>query len=153
VKQFFVSLSIALFAFMAVPTASAADQASAAEAKSLVKKAIEYMQKNGKDKALAQFNDPKGAFVDRELYVIVFEASGMTLAHGANAKIVGKDLSQMADADGKPILKGLIATAKANGSGWYDYKWPNPVTQSIQHKSTYVEESSGLFFACGIYKN
>lgn len=58
----------------------------------------------------------------------------------------------MKDADGKAFIKSLIDTAQKRGSGWVEYKWPNPVTKVIESKSTYVEKAGNLIVACGIYK-
>lgn len=55
-------------------------------------------------------------------------------------------------ADQKPLIKALVETAQAKGSGWVDYKWPNPVTKLIDSKSTCVEKIGDLTVACGIYK-
>ncbi len=41
----------------------------------------------------------------------------------------------------------------SKGSGWIDYKWPNPVTKAVEQKSTYVEKVDDVVVGCGIYKN
>ena len=125
---------------------------TAEEAKSLVDKAVEDFKANGKDKAIAAFNDPKGEFVKGDLYIFLFDADCLTLAHGANPKLVGKNIGELKDADGKYFMKGMAALAK-KGGGWIDYKWTNPETKKIQDKSSYVLPlEGGLFVGCGIYK-
>ena len=125
---------------------------SADEAKALVVKAVEFYKANGKDKAIAAFNDPKGEFVKGELYIFLFDKDCNTLAHGANPKLVGKNIGELKDADGKFFMKEMAALA-AKGGGWMDYKWSNPVTKKIQAKSSYVLPlEGGLFVGCGIYK-
>lgn len=125
---------------------------TAEEAKALVGKAVAYFKANGKDKAITAFNDPKGEFVKGDLYIFLFDADCLTLAHGANPKLVGKNIGELKDADGKYFMKEMAALAK-KGGGWIDYKWTNPETKKIQDKSSYVLPlEGGLFVGCGIYK-
>lgn len=133
-------------------SSQASEKGSADEAVSMVKRATALLDKKGKDEAFKQFNDASGSFVDRDLYIAVIDAKGTMLAHGANPRIIGKSLIEMKDPDGKPFIKALIDTAQKNGSGWVEYKWPNPVSKVIESKSTYVEKFGDLTVACGIYK-
>jgi cytochrome c len=148
------SILFAVVALALSQGAQAEERGSAAEASALVKKAVAYVKANGKDKAFAEFNNPKGQFVDRNLYIFVYDLKGTSLAigNGNSAKMVGKDLSDMRDADGTYIIKGLIAVANTKGSGWFDYKWPNPVTKAIEAKSSYVEKLDDIMIGCGTYK-
>lgn len=144
------SLVAALLA-CAMP-ASAADKATPEEAVALVKKAIVYYKKNGQEAAFAEFNNPQGRFIEKDMYIFVMAPGLNMLAHGANQRLIGKNLIDMKDADGKPFGRMLMDTANNKGSGWVDYKWPNPVHKVIEDKSTYVEKSGELVFAAGIYK-
>ncbi|OGP70699.1 MAG: hypothetical protein A2Z73_02910 [Deltaproteobacteria bacterium RBG_13_60_28] len=125
---------------------------TADEAKALAEKAVAYFKANGKDKAIAAFNDPKGEFVKEDLYIFMMDSECNTLAHGANQKLVGKNVGELKDADGKLFMKEMAAMSK-KGGGWVDYKWTNPETKKIQDKSTYILPlEGGLFVGCGIYK-
>jgi signal transduction histidine kinase len=130
----------------------AAENGTASEAQVLVGKAVAYLKANGKDKALAEFNNPKGQFVDRDLYVFVLDKDGVTLANGVNPKIVGKNVSDMKDQDGKFFIKDLLGVGNGKGSGWVDYHWPDPVSKKVRPKSTYVEKSGDWFICSGVYK-
>lgn len=132
--------------------ARAADVGSADEAVAMVKKAAAYIKAQGKEKAFAEFGNPTGAFKDRDLYVAVLDAQGVTLAHGGNARMVGKAMMEMKDVDGVQFIRQFIEVANAKGSGWVDYKWPNPVSKALEQKSTYVEKSGDVYIICGIYK-
>ena len=125
---------------------------TANEAKGLVDKALAFIKSEGKEKAFAEFTNSKGKFVDRDLYIFVVDFKGLTLAHGGNAKLVGKDMGELKDADGKFFIKEFIELAKTKGSGWVDYKWANPTTNKIEPKSTYVQKHEDYFLGCGIYK-
>ena len=130
----------------------AADHGTPAEATALVKKAIEYIKANGKDKAYAEFNNPKGAFADRDLYIFVNDMNGVMLAHGANAKLIGKNLIELKDSDNVYFVKSFIEVGKTKGKGWVDYKWPNPVSKAMESKSTYIEKYDDVLVGAGVYK-
>lgn len=153
-KKLFTGMFAALMMFAALG-AGAAEKGTADEAVAMVKKAAEFMKKNGKEKALAEFNNPKGAFIHKDLYIFAFGASGdgVELANGANVKLVGKNVKEMKDADGKFLIKDILAVGmSADGKGWVDYKWPNPSTGQIDGKRTYVERVDDVILGCGIYK-
>ncbi|CAN7408361.1 cache domain-containing protein [Pseudoduganella sp. LjRoot289] len=146
-------LRILVFLFAGqIVGAQAAGYGTAEEAVAMVKRAGALMKAKGKDEAFKQFNEPAGSFVDRDLYIAVIDAKGTMLSHGANPKLIGKALMELKDADGKPFIKALVDLAQGSGSGWVDYKWPNPVTKLIDSKSTYVEKLGDLTIACGVYK-
>ncbi|RJF98998.1 cache domain-containing protein [Noviherbaspirillum saxi] len=134
---------------MTISASALADDA--ANATAMVKKAVSYIKDHGKEKALAEFSNPSGEFKKGELYIFVTNVQGKMLAHGANAKLIGKDLMDLKDADGKPFVKEYTDLANAKGSGWSDYKWVNPNTKAIEHKSTYVQKVDDLVVGCGIY--
>ncbi|HYD97316.1 MAG TPA: cache domain-containing protein [Noviherbaspirillum sp.] len=141
------------FAFFNTP-ALAGDRATADEAVAMVKKAVAYIKANGKEKAFEEFNNTKGQFVDRNLYIFVYDMNGNNLAIGnGNAKkMVGKNLIDMRDADGTYLIKKLIEVSSTKGKGWVDYKWPNPVNNTVEAKSSYVEKVDDYFVGAGIYK-
>jgi cytochrome c len=146
-KRFFVAVLIGLFL-----GGSAMAGGSADEAKALVEKAAAFVKANGKDKAYGEFNQQKGKFVDRDLYVFVFDFNGTMLSHGANEKLIGKNLVELKDAEGKFFVQKMIEVAKKEGKGWVDYQWTNPVSKKIEPKSSYVQKLDDVFLGCGIYK-
>ncbi len=48
--------------------------------------------------------------------------------------------------------KDIIAIAKKQGSGWVDYKYKNPESNNVEHKTTYFRAVDGVIHLCGIYK-
>ena len=112
------------------------------------------LKKNGKEKTYAMINDQNPEFKIQDLYLFSGELkAGPLAAHGANRKMVGKDMSMLKDADGNSIAQKILDVANSkDGKGWADYKWPDPVTKEIEQKSTYVERVDDIYFACGIYK-
>ncbi|OEZ54028.1 MULTISPECIES: cache domain-containing protein [unclassified Duganella] len=153
-KKLFKGMVAALM-MLAALGAGAAEKGTADEAVAMVKKASEFLKKNGKEKAFAEFNNPKGQFIHKDLYIFAFGANGdgVELANGANVKLVGKNVLEMKDADGKFLIKDILALGMSKeGKGWVDYKWPNPSTGTVDGKRTYVERVDDVVIGCGIYK-
>lgn len=132
--------------------ALAAEKGTPVEAQAMVKQAVDFLNANGRDKAFEEFSNPAGKFVDRDLYIYVYDKNGVCLAHGANKKMIGKNLLQLKDPSGKQIVKELLDMAQNNGNGWVDYKWTNPETKLVQDKSGYVEQYEDIMVGSGIYK-
>ena len=148
---FAATLCLAFAGFQA--QAADSKKGTAAEAQAMVQKAIAAIKKEGRDKAFAQIDDPKGPFVDRDLYVVVYDMKGKVLAHGANAKMIGKDVIDLRDNDGKYFVKERVEMmAKPDAKGWQDYKFMNPVSRAIEPKSMYLERFEDVIVGCGIYK-
>jgi signal transduction histidine kinase len=131
---------------------TAGEYGTADEAKALVEKAASFIKENGADKAFPVFNDKKGPFVDRDLYVFVRSMDGNTVAHGANTGMIGHTSLELKDADGKLYNKEMIELAKAKGSGWVDYRWVNPVSKKIEQKSSFIERVGDYVVGAGFYK-
>jgi signal transduction histidine kinase len=122
-----------------------------AEAEAMVAKAVAYIKANGPEKAYNEITTGT-TFKDRDLYVIVYDLTGKNLAHGANAKLVGKDLIGLKDPDGKLLNKILVDLAKEKGKGWSEeFKFRNPTTEALQRRIVYVERQGETFVGCGIF--
>jgi signal transduction histidine kinase len=143
---------IAMMAWFTCFSAQAADIGTADEAVAMTKKAVAYIKTTTPDKAYADFTAKDPRFVDRDLYVIVYDMTGKCLAHGANPKLVGKNLIGMEDTDGKAYVKERVDLAQSKASFWQDYKFTDPVTRKIEPKSTYCERLADTIVCVGIYK-
>ncbi len=150
-RRYFLLCLLAFSQFFILP-AQAADSATPAEAQALVKKAVAYFKANGKQKAIDEFNKAKSAFVERDLYIFVLDKDGVTLANGVNAKIVGKNVTDMKDNNGKAFIKEILKLAEEKGEGWVDYLWPDPVVKSLRNKTTFVEKAGDIYICAGAYK-
>jgi cytochrome c len=139
----------------ALPAAAQDKKGTAAEAQAMVAKAIAHIKKAGRDKAFADFSDKKGGFVDRDLYVVVYDLKGKVLAHGANEKMIGKDVIDLRDNDGKYFVKERIdmMSKSPDAKGWQDYKFMNPVSRAIEPKQMYLQRFEDVIVGCGIYKS
>ena len=135
-----------------IGVAAAEERATAADAEAMVKKAVAFLKSNGPDKAFPEFNDRKGQFVDRDVYIVVYGLDGVVRAHGGNAKLVGKDMLDAQDTDGKFFVKERVELAKSQGSYWQDYKFSNPVDKKVEPKHMYCERVDDAAVCGGVYK-
>jgi cytochrome c len=142
-----------LAASMVITPAHAANNATKDEAIAMVKKAVAYIKDQGADKAYGEISNRTGQFVDRDLYVVVYQLDGKVLAHGGNAKFVGKDMKDAQDVDGKFFVKERIELAQKQASFWQDYKFVNPVEKKVEPKQMYCERVENTAVCGGIYKN
>jgi cytochrome c len=138
--------------FVAVGLACAQDRGTAAEAKAMLNNAVTFYNASGSEKAFAAFNDPKGAFVDKDLYIFVVDLNGKVVAHGANAGLIGKDMTEIRDPNQKNFIAEMLAVAKAKGSGTVTYRWENPRLQLVEEKSSHIEKVDGAILGCGYYR-
>lgn len=125
------------------------------EAIAMVDKAVAHIKKVGREKAFADFDNKSGPFTDRDLYVVVYDMKGKVLAHGANEKLIGKDVIELRDTDGKYFVKERVEMMSKGpaAKGWQDYKFMNPVSKQIEPKKMYLQRYEDLIIGCGIYKS
>ena len=150
-RLFLASVLALAFAAAGHPV-TAQERATTKEAELLVKKAIDYYHKNGRDKALAAFSDPKGPFVYQDLYIAAYDLTGKCVAHGQKQDRIGKNLLADKDPDGKAFVAERIQVAKEKGSGWQEYKFMNPTTKGVEQKVAYFERVDDVVIACGAYR-
>lgn len=141
-------LAMLLCAGMAV---AGGEHATPKEAEAMVKKAVAEIKAN-RDKAFTQISDPHGPFVDRDLYIVVYNTEATCLAHGFNAKFIGKNFMDMRDADGKEFWRERVTWAQTKSSFWQDLKFVNPISRKIEPKTTYCERVNDLIVCGGAYK-
>ena len=146
-------IAIALVGSLGATALAAKEEfGSAKEAEAMVGKAVSHIKAAGVQKAYADFTGRVAAFVDRDLYVVVYDLQGQVLAHGQNPKMVGKDLIDLRDPDGKAFVKERVDLARSKGQFWHDYKFTDPVTKKVLPKSTYCERLEATAVCVGIYK-
>ena len=132
--------------------AIAADGAGKDDAVAMVKKATAFIREQGPEKAYPEITNKAGRFIDRDLYVVVYQLDGKVLAHGSNEKFVGKDMIEAQDVDGKLYVKERVELASKQASFWQDYKFVNPVSKKVEPKQMYCEKLDNTAVCAGIYK-
>jgi signal transduction histidine kinase len=155
--MFKISTLFRNFAFLisllsAIAAVNAAENgATKADAEAMVKKGIAFIKANGNAKAYAEIDKKGGQFSDRDLYLVVYGLDGFVHAHGGNAKMVGKNLIDLKDIDGKAFVKERVELGKAKASFWQEYKFTNPENKKIEPKVAYCERQEQTVVCGGIY--
>ncbi|WP_082364265.1 cache domain-containing protein [Rhodopseudomonas sp. AAP120] len=143
------AIGVAIAAGAATPAFS---QASKDDAVAIVKKAVAAIKADGAEKTYSLISDKSGPFVKDDLYVVVYQLDGKVLAHGANAKFIGKDMIDAQDVDGKLYVKERVELAGKQPSFWQDYKFVNPVSKKVEPKEMYCERLDNTAVCAGVYK-
>lgn len=154
-KSVFRIVTAALCALgFAVGAVQAQEVGSRDEAKAMVDAAVEHVKKVGPEKAFKDFTDKENkTWHKKDLYVFAYDMKGVNVAHGANDKLIGKDLIELKDPEGKLLIKELRDTA-AKGGGWVEYEWPHPQTKKIESKISYSKKMTNFdgFVGVGVYR-
>jgi len=139
-------------ALFACTSAAAGEFGTRPEAIAMVKRVQAKFQKNGPQATFSAITQ-SDEFRDRDLYPFVYDTDGWCVAHGANPKMVGKLWISIKDQDGNFLIQQMVTVARGSGSGWVDYKWPNPISHKIQDKSAYIEKLGDRYFVgVGVYR-
>lgn len=122
------------------------------DAMALAEKGAQFVRAHGKAEMIARINRKDPEFNQGTLYLAMRDMDGITIAHPTTA-LIGKNLLDVPDADGKPFRQEMLALARGKGSGWVDYKFRNPQTGKVEAKSTYVLRVGDVALEAGIYKH
>jgi len=144
-----------LAAMMLVCSVGLAQADGNARAESLVKEAIAFARKQGKEKLLEATNLPNGQFHIKkgdDLYLFIYNLQGLCLAHGSKIQLVGLSRYDAKDPDGKYYVREFIQIAKTKGSGWTSYKYPDPKNGKVEIKTTFAAIHDDLIVCAGAYK-
>ena len=151
--RIFAFLAFAALITIASPALPATEFGSKDEAVAMVKRVQDEFKKAGPDATFKEVSDKAvKEFHDRDLYPFVYDMAGKCVAHGARPALIGKNLIDLKDQDGKFLIREMVDMAKGPGHGWIAYKWPNPINNKIEDKLSYVEKMGDYFVGVGVYK-
>ncbi len=141
-----------LLTFALLIIAATAQETEKDLAVKMVTSAVSFITTNGIDAGIKALSDSTGQYVKGELYVFAYDTSGTMVVHPKNSKLIGKNLINVPDVDGKLFRKDIIEIALTKNTGWVDYKYKNPESGKIEDKTTYVALAGTLIVCCGVYK-
>ncbi len=145
----FAGYVCALFLLLSGIAFAQESRGTADEAIAMVAKAIAAFEKDG-PASFAAFTAPDKTYVDRDLYVFVFDKEKL-VAHGFDEKLLGTKADTLVDVDGKKF--GIEFIEKATPEGvWVDYVWRDPISGKEVAKSSWVVAHKDYVFGTGIYK-
>ncbi len=114
-----------------------------------VESAVAYEKANGRERALAEFNNKNGSFIREELYIYAYGFNGTTLAHPVNPESVGK----LREGANGVFVKEMSAVIK-NGSGYYRFVYINPAhNNTLESKLGYgIPINEDWWLGSGVYE-
>ena len=124
-----------------------------ADLTTLVNRAVAYARENGREKAIAAFNDPNGSFVQGDVYVFSEAYDGTALAEPFHHELVGTSVKNMTDRYGVPLFQNVVETTRY-GIGFMSYDYPNPKNNNrIEPKLSVVSDVDGTYYVgAGTYE-
>ncbi|MFK3740294.1 cache domain-containing protein [Massilia sp. TN1-12] len=130
-----------------------ANEPTEKDAIAMAERGATLIKAKGKEEMMKRINAKDPDFVQGSLYVDLRDVkTGIVLAHPYNPSIVGKDLTDVPDANGKKYRREIIELAASKGKGWVDYQYKNPTTGKIEPKTTYILLVDGVVLEAGLYK-
>ena len=125
---------------------------TADEAYSMVQNGFDLVQKIGLSAATSQFNDANGGYISRDLYLFVFDRSGVYKVFSSTPLNVGKRVHDIRGLDGDHVIREGFGAA-GRGGGWIDYEVVNPVTDMVDFKTSYILPlGDDMLIGCGVFK-
>ncbi|HAT33031.1 MAG TPA: chemotaxis protein [Janthinobacterium sp.] len=122
------------------------------QAREMLERAVAKLKSEGGGAAFKAFNDPRGGFVQGDLYVFaVGLEDGKYRASGASPRQTGQNASELHDAAGKALMRDMIVLAKEKGGGEVDYVWRNPATNGVEAKHSLIERVGDVLLGVGYY--
>ncbi len=106
----------------------------------IVTRAVADIEDEG-ETAFPRFYDLSGPFMAKDAYVFVIDMNGVDLVNPAFRNLEGRDLLDVTDTEGKPLVREMLSVVENQGSGWVDYMWPKPGESASTRKSTYVSKA------------
>ena len=145
--------SLGVLAFAGVlNVAAAAEHATPREARVMFDQAVKYIDENGPEKAFAAFNERKGAFVRKDLYVFVIDQQGVYRANGAAPDtLVGLNVLETRDAAGTPLFHNMLEAVEKTPDGKVRYVWLNRKANKVEPKVTYLHRSGDYVLGVGYF--
>ena len=147
-KSVIVALLLVMFSWVTAP-AGAETGGTPEQAKAMAVKAADFLKEKGAETAFAAFTGKEAPWVDRDLYVFVYDETGQAVAHGGNPALVGKSLIDLKDPTGKAFVREIIAVKTP---GWIEYQWRNPASNAVEPKTSYIIPVGTYRVGVGAYK-
>ena len=107
----------------------------------LVEDAVALVETEGVTAACDEFREPGSRWFDDQTYVFVLAMDGRALCHPAQPALEGRDLNEVRDPKGRPILELMLRELETSDEGWVHYQWPRPGERLFRWKTTYVRRA------------
>jgi hypothetical protein len=109
----------------------------------LVEDAASMIEKNG-EAAFEDFGEKDSKWLNDKFYLFVYDFSGTCLFHPIEPDLVGQNLTQFKDINGRPVVEMITeigSIPRSDASGWVFYLWEPPWRSFPRWKSSYVRKA------------
>ena len=148
-----VTMLVLTFGFFLAATALA-DSATKEECIAKTKEAGQMILNKGLDETVKEINNKQGKFVWKDSYVFLMAFDGKMLGHPMSPALIGQNVLDRKDKEGKLLFKEFVEVAKTKGEGWVGYMWANPGDPAPRKKITFIYRVPGkdLLAGAGIWE-
>lgn len=117
------ALIMLLLVCSAAPVWSAPPREQAIE--TLVNQAVELIEKQGAS-ALDEFSKPNSRWFNDQHALFIFDEQGNELVNPTFPELVGRNLWDLQDSNGRYPARLELELVKTQGGGWIDGRWAKP---------------------------
>ncbi|SNZ19477.1 cache domain-containing protein [Cohaesibacter gelatinilyticus] len=116
------------------------------EAVNLAHRAASHIKEVGTEKACAEFTKRSKVFSVGYLHPMVFDLEGVRICDPLNPRFNGRNISRLADIDGKRFVTEYIRTARSGGLKWVEQRRYSQILDMKQTLRTYVVNATQSAF-------
>ena len=124
----------------------------------LVEEAARLVEKRGPE-AFPEFSVQGSRWLDDSHYLFVYDINGVCLFHPTIPELVGRNLLDFKDMNGKPVgrwINEIGHRPERDASGWVFYLWKAPTNMTPTWKNSYVRKAVGpqgkvYLVGCGLH--
>lgn len=109
---------------------------------SLVDRAAALVAAEGED-AFKDFAEPGSDWFTGQIYFFAYDLDGVCIFHAASPDLVGRNLIELEDINGKPVIRFVTEIGHdpaSEAAGWVFYLWQEGTQLSPDWKSAYVRK-------------
>ena len=111
------------------------------ELMAVVQEAAALVGGEGVDAACEKFRVEDSRWYHDDDYVFVLGMDGEALCHPARPSLEGRNLLELRDPKGKPIVVHFLRELESSDQGWVHYHWPRPDERVFYWKTSHVRRA------------
>lgn len=108
----------------------------------LVEEAAALMERKG-ETAFPEFSRKASKWFNDQYYIFVYAVDGTCVFHPIEPELIGKNLMDLRDMDGKPVIQFVTEVGRKPGQNavaWIFYLWPDKAGLMPLWKSAYIRK-------------
>ena len=113
-----------------------------------VQAAVDFYKAEGREAAIATYNDP--ASVNGQWYVFIIDDRDIIVSHAPLPELIGVDIKDVVGFIDYPIGTEIVKATEAGH--WIEYLAHNPQVNKLELKRTWIIRYDGYIFVSGYYE-